>query len=387
MLPSLLLFAALLTPFALGDDYSFDADALEEIEPKSYEYKGYLRAEERLQDLNKESPLYIQSGDDREYQNSLHLEALLEFAYFYESLTFKTSLMGSYDYIENRTAEDEYPLNELYIQNSFNPNHALLLGKESLKWGKGYFFNPIAFFDRPKDPVQPTLAREGFSIAKYSYNKSLQGKLRNLSFDLLYLKADKNINTDYRLLTDNKNSHNIGARLYLLWFDTDIDIIYDYSDVSKDKVGIDFSKNIQTNFEIHGEYAKELDGHFSYLLGLRYLSNFELTLISEYLYNSQGLDKAEIEALPATPPLAAKDYMITLFTQKEPLEILYLSVYYKNILNLQDKSRQDRLGFTYSFKNDIELDLSYNINSGGEKSEFGKKIVEDFIWLRGTWLF
>lgn len=383
----LLFFPLLLLTSIYADEYSFDMSALEEMEPKTYEYKGYLRVEDRPQRLNKMSPTYIQSGDDRDYQNTLHLEALLEFSYFYETLTLKTSVMGTYDYIKDKTAKDDYPINELYLENKFNHNHSALLGKESLKWGKGYFFNPVAFFDRPKDPTQPNLAREGFSILKYSYNKSFQSSLKNISFDLLYLPATDDINKEYRLVTEQKDSNNVGARLYLLYFDTDIDIIYDYSNEAKEKIGIDFSKNLQTNFEVHAEYAKELDGYFSYLLGLRYLSESDLTLISEYLFRSNGLNKNEIQALPITLPFAAKDYLINLLTQKEPLDILYLSVYYKNIFNLQDASQQNKLGFTYSFKNDIELDLSYNINSGASDSEFGKKAVEDFLWLKATWSF
>lgn len=368
-------------------EYDFDMDAIEEIEVKNYEYHGYLRIEDRFQHLNTSSPSYIQSGDNSEYQNYLHLEALLDFSYFYESLTFKASMMGTYDYIKDTRSEDNYPINELYIENKFSHNHSALVGKESLKWGKGYFFNPVAFFDRPKDPTQPTLAREGFSIVKYTYNKSFNSSLKNISLNLLYLRATQGINKDYKVLTRGENSNNIGGRLYLLYLDTDIDIIYDYSDETKDKIGIDFSKNLQTNFEVHGEYAKQFDEYFSYLLGLRYLSDFELTLISEYLYRSNGLSKNEIEAINITIPFAAKDYLINLLTQKEPLDILYLSVYYKNILNLQDYSQQNKFGFAYSFKNDIELDLSYNINSGSDKSEFGKKSIEDFLWLKMTWAF
>ncbi len=370
-----------------ADEYDFDLNAIEKMEPKNYEYSAYLRAEDREQKLNKSSPSYIQSGEDRTYQNYLHLEGLVEFSYFYESLSFKSSMMGTYDYINKRTAEDDFPVNELYIENRFNSNHALLLGKESLKWGKGYFFNPVAFFDRPKDPTRPTLAREGFGILKYNYNKSFDSNLKNISLDLLYLPATSDINKDYRLVTERKNSSNFGTRLYVLLYDTDIDIIYNYSDIANDKIGIDFSKNLQTNFELHAEYAQEIDGYSSYLLGLRYLSEFDLTLISEYLYRSNGLTKDQIEAIDITLPFAAKDYLINLFTQKEPLDILYFSIYYKNMLNMQDKSHQDKFGLTYSFKNNIDLDLSYNINSGNDKSEFGKKSVEDFLWLKTTWFF
>ena len=381
----LLLFASSLL---LSDEYDFDMDAVESLEPKSYEYNGYLRADDRFQRLNTESPLYIQSGDDRSYQNYVRLEGLFEFSYFYEIFTFTTSLMGTYDYIYEVVSKDDYPVNELYVNAKITDNHSLLVGKESLRWGKGYYFNPVAFFDRPRDPQQPTLVREGFSIFKYSYNKSFQGALKNVAFDLLYLRADDKINKDfYRIATDSQISNNVGARLYMLLLDTDIDLIYNYSDAVKDKIGIDFSKNLQTNFEVHGEFAKEIDGYHSYLLGLRYLTDFELTIISEYVYRSNGLSAEEIEAMLVTIPFIAKNYAITWVSQKEPFDLLYSSLYIKNMLNLQDHSHQDKLGATYSFRNNIEVDLSYNINTGSALSEFGKKSVQDFIWLKTMWFF
>ncbi len=384
---SALLFL-LVSSLLLSDEYDFDMDTVESMAPKSYEYNGYLRADDRFQRLNTDSPLYIRSGDDRSNQNYVHLEGLFEFSYFYEMLTFKTSLMGTYDYVYETISEDDYPLNELYVDAKITDNHSVLVGKESLKWGKGYYFNPVAFFDRPKDPQQPTVAREGFTVLKYSYNKSFQGALKNVAVDLLYLRADDKINKDfYHIATDSLTSNNIGARLYMLLFDTDIDFIYSYSDAVKDKVGVDFSKNLQTNFEIHGEFAKEIDGYHSYLLGLRYLTDFELTIISEYVYRSNGLNEEEIEATLMSIPFIAKDYAITWVSQKEPFGLLYSSLYFKDMFNLQDYSHQDKLGATYSFRNNIDVDLSYNVNSGSSLSEFGKKSVEDFIWLKTMWHF
>ena len=229
----------------VADEYAFDMD---EVEPEPYEYSGYLRVEDKAQQL---------SEPNEEYQNYLHLEGLFNFSYFYDMLTFKTSLMVTHDYIKEKLSKSDFPLNELYVEAKLNTNHTLLAGKESLQWGKGYYYNPVAFFDRPKDPLQPTQTREGYFVTKYSYNKSFNSSLKNISLDLVYLPASKSINKDYyKLTTNQENSNNIAARLYLLWYDTDIDFIYNYSDVAKDKIGIDFSRNIQTNFEVHGEFAK-----------------------------------------------------------------------------------------------------------------------------------
>ncbi len=372
LLPILLL----LTCSVFGDDYDFD---MASIEQEPYEYSGYLRFEDRVQHLNK---------DSSKYQNLLHLEGLFNFSYEYETLKFESSFIGNYNYIRDKVDNGEAVVNDLYLENKFNKNHSLLLGKESLQWGKGYFFNPVAYFDRPKDPTKPTHVREGFSILKYSYNKTFDSVLQNLSFDAVYLPSTDKINEDYyKLITKKKDANNIAMRLYMLLYDTDIDIIYNYSDEASQKIGIDFSKNIQTNFEIHGEYSNIIDAGYRYLLGLRYLTEFELTIISEYLYHSEGLTKDEIQSTDISLPFMAEDYWVTLITQKEPFDFLYSSIYFKNMTNLVDSSAQNKLGVTYSFKNNIYTDLSYNLNSGSDSSEFGKKQIKDFLWLRVTWSY
>jgi len=370
-----LLFSLLLiTSILNGGEYDFDMDA---IEHKPYEYSGYLRLEDKPYRIN---------NSEEDLQNYVHLEALVNFSYTYEMFKFKTSLMATSDYVKDKINDNNVQANDLYVEVKLNTNHNFLLGKESLQWGKGYFFNPIAFFDRLKDPTQPAEVREGFVITKYSYNKSFSSELKNLSFDFVYLPSTETLNKDYyQAITNSQDANNVAMRLYLLLYDTDVDLIYNYSDNASDKIGIDFSKNIQTNFEIHGEYANVLDSGDSYLLGFRYLTDSDLTIISEYLYRSMGLTKEEIELSTATLPFIAKNYAITLVTQKEPFEWLYSSIYYKNMLNLQDISQQNKLGLTYAFKNNINLDFSYNLNSGGSLSEFGKKAVKDFLWLRLSW--
>ena len=372
----LLLGISLLAVNLSADEYDFNMDAIEQT---PYEYSGYLRLEDKAQRLNNET---------QDTQNYLHLESSLDFSYNYEIYKFKSSFMATHDYIQDKLKKSDLVTNDFYIEAKLNTNHSFLVGKQSLTWGKGYFFNPVAFFDRAKDPTQPTQAREGFIVAKYSYNKSFDSELKNLSFDFVYLPSTEKINKDYyNLVTNKEDANNIALRLYMLLYDTDIDVIYNHSDEASEKIGIDFSKNIQTNFELHGEYANVLDGGYTYLLGLRYLTDFELTIISEYLYRSEGLTKEEIETTTLNIPFIAKDYAITLITQKEPFDFLYFSIYYKNMMNLQDKSMQNKIGASYTFKNNVDTDLSYNINSGERLSEFGKKSVEDFLWLRLTWKF
>ena len=43
------------------------------------------------------------------------------------------------------------------------------------------------------------------------------------------------------------------------------------------------------------------------------------------------------------------------------------------MFDLEDNSQLDTLGFIYTFKNNLGVDFSYNINSENDESEFGKK--------------
>ncbi len=343
-----------------ADDYSFDMD---EIEVKTYEYSGYLKAEHKHQQTKSNDTL-----------NSKFGEALINFKYFKDNYSLNSEFQANHKNINNKE-ENKYFTNQLYLNYDISQNHNFDFGKKTLRWGKGYFFNPVAFLDRKKDPNNPEASKEGYILANYKYNKSYNDNLKNFSFDIVYMQTSQNTNKDYY----NKTSKNIALKGYFLYLDTDIDIVYSYNDKLKEKIGFDFSKNIKTNFEIHGEFAKEISGYDSHLFGIKYLTTNDLTITSEYFYQSKQLSQ--------TSPFYDNKYFINKFSQKEPFKIVYLSAYYQNVLNLRDDSFQNKIGCTYGFKNNINLDISYNKNSGNNDSEFGKKFISDTVWTKLTWYF
>ena len=379
MIRPLLVLLSVYSINTYADDYSFD---MESIETKSFEYSGYLRTEYKYQNLNEDSPLYALLGKSDTTQNTSLNEALFRFTYYKDDFKLISSLSARYVNIDG-TDETLFTAYQLYANYKFSTNHSIDVGKKTLKWGKGYFFNPAAFLDRPKDPTQPENAYEGFVMANYSYNKSFEGDLQNLKLDLIYMPTTSSVNNDFY----NATSTNLALKLYLLYLDTDIEFIYLYSDEQKDKVGFTFSKNLLPHFEVHGEYAKEIDGYHSYLLGLKYVTESDITITSEYYYDSNGLTKDEIRSSLKLLPFAGKSYFVNKFSKKEPFGIVYSSVYFRDMLNTEDNSHLDALGFMYTFKNNIEIDFSYNLNSGNKESEFGKKMVSDFAWLKATWYF
>lgn len=378
-MPSFFALLLLCTVVICADDYSFD---MESIQTKSFEYSGYLRTEYKYQNLNQDSPLYTLLNRHDSSQDALLNEALFRFTHYKDDFKLIGSLSARYANIDGAD-EHLFTAYQLYARYAPSINHSIDVGKKTLRWGKGYFFNPAAFLDRPKDPTQPENAYEGYVMANYAYNKSFDGDLKNVKLDLIYMPTASQINDDFY----NGRSTSLAMKLYLLYLDTDIEFIYLYSDRQKDKLGFTFSKNLAAYFEIHGEYARQIDGYRSYLLGVKYVTQNDITLLSEYYYDSEGLTRDEIRSSIKLLPFSAKSYLVNKFSKKEPFGIVYSSVYFKEMLNTQDKSHLDSLGFVYTFKNNLEIDFSYNLNSGNKQSEFGKKPVSDFAWLRATWYF
>ncbi len=351
------------------DDYSFD---MQEIEVKSYEYSGYIKTEHKYQELNEDSSVY--ASKNKSHMNSFFSEVELNFGYFWDSFKLDSKFNTRYENIDS-VSDKTFTVDELLLEYTLNKNNSFTIGKKTLKWGKGYFFNPVAFIDRKKDPNEPEVAREGYLLSSYNFNKAYNSDLKNFGLSVVFLPTNENYNEDFYF----KKSNNLALKAYFLYKDIDIDLIYLYSDKLNDKMGVDFSFNLFTNFELHAEAAKEINGYDSYLLGLKYLTANDLTLTSEYFYQSEQLNKKT--------SFWDNRYMINKFSQKEPFKIVYSSIYYKNSLNLSDDSHIDSLGFTYSFKNNVNVDISYNLLNGKSSSEFGSKLNKNHIWSRVTWFF
>ena len=245
---------------------------------------------------------------------------------------------------------------------------------------KGYAWNPVAFVSRPKDPDDPELALEGYITASADYIKSFQGPLKTVSFTPVIFPVYKDVNDDFGTV----NGLNFAGKLYLLLYDTDIDLMAMTGRSRTSRVGMDFSKNITTNLEIHGEFAfinnqksRVIDSQGniseakfdaeSYLLGIRYLTASDTTFIFEYYRNGTGFSHLEMKdyftfidrgydlfllngndsllkkAASVTEgnygrinPL--KDYLYLRISQKEPFNILYFTPAITTIMNLNDRS-------------------------------------------------
>ena len=295
-------------------------------------------------------------------------------------------------------------------------------GKRALRWGKGYAFNPLGFVERPKDPNDPDLSREGFVMLGANLVKSFDGPLSTLSFTPLLVPTTGGLNDDF-----GESGHlNPAAKLSMLYRDTDIDLLVLGEGARSLRYGASFSRNLAPNVEIHGEWARITDqarlvlddggqrieeGDIDrYLVGLRYLTERETTWIAEYYHDGGGYRETETrdlfrsvhdahqrppasgQAAPAVAPVAAlarpnpmRDYLYLRVSQKEPFDILYLTPSITLIQNLDDASRSISPELTYTGIDNLELRLRAFVLSGDRLSEFGEKPNQRRVELRARY--
>jgi len=410
------------------EEYSFD---LSEIEKKPLNIGGYLEFRPVLFGLDTNSALHKLKLYDRDKENireEYNFTALLDGSYKKGTTEFRaivnTDLRKSYlGFSEETTLFEGYM--SLRPSSTFNFN----IGKKTLKWGKGYAWNPVAFLDRPKDPYDPELAREGFVVASADYIKSFDGPLKTFSFTPVLMPVYDHINDDFGKI----NRLNFAAKMYFLLYDTDIDLIFLTGQSKTNRYGMDFSRNITSNFEIHGELAfindykkrfidndgtvfnKEYDAT-SYLLGLRYLTKSDTTYIFEYFHDATGFTKSEMgdyfsfidqgydtyltsgddSLLRKASKIAGRnynrknpmrDYLYSRISQKEPFDILYFTPSVTGIFNTNDKSFSVGPELLYTGVKNLELRLRTTFLIGDSYTEYGEKQNNFWIGLRVRYYF
>jgi hypothetical protein len=410
------------------EEHTFD---LTEIEKKPFQFGGYLEFRPVLFGLDSDSSLYKlkfyarkEGKSIAEYNFNALLDASYETGIFRAKLRMNTDLTKSFSGWSHNTTLYEALL-------SLNPSLSfhLDIGKKRMKWGKGYAWNPVAFIDRPKNPNDPELALEGYIVFSIDYIKSFQGKLKTITLTPFLLPVNKHINSTF----GKPNQLNFGGKIYFLFYDTDIDLMFLSGGSVPASYGMDFSRNITSNFEIHGEFAyipdyrkkiihkdgtvgEEKYPSTNYLLGIRFLTKTNTTFFFEYLRNGNGYtsyemenfyslidqayqsyllsgDDSQLKFLSDTAPKAYRtfapmqDYLYLRISQKEPWNILYFIPSLTSIYNLRDKSFSLTPELLYNPITNLELRAKITILLGKRGTEFGEKQNDFRLEFRGRYYF
>ncbi len=409
------------------ESYTFDPA---ETEKKPYHVGGYIEFKPILYGLDHDSTFYKmrffnnpQGQTLPEWNGRVQLEGSYEKSIFRVYAKTNTDLKSSYSGESERST-----FYEAYVSLKPSNNLKFDLGKKTLKWGKGYAWSPVAFVDRPKDPDEPDQAMEGYIMATADYIRSFEGPLKTFSFTPVILPVYDHVN-DF----GNNNKLNIAGRFYFLLYDTDIDLMFLTGGSKSDHYGIDFSRNITTSLEVHGELAYfrnfsknvlDINGKpflvegnaVSYVIGIRHLTSFDLTTIIEYYHNGTGLSGDDMKnyyayversyntyqttgnatALGNAQQMsegsygrssAMENYLYVRFSQKEPFDILYFTPSLTWMLNTDDQSWSLTPELLYTGITNWELRLRTGIIVGARNSDFGEKQNDYRIELRVGYYF
>lgn len=423
---SLLFLMITALPLFAEEEFSFE---LNEFEKKSLKWGGYTELEWEHMDIDQGSAFTVLnlskslSTLDR-YTGSLQIDGRYD-----KALSSFNWLLKAAAQQDNIGWDDMTDVYEAYLSVKPTPSFTGSFGKKSYKWGKGYAWNPVGFINRTKDPNNPEESLEGYITTEADLIRSFTGSLQIAALTTVMLPVSEDVNDDF----GETNNINIAAKLYILYLNTDIDFILYTGNSRSRRYGIDFSRNLATNFEIHGEAAympnhKKItlqddysvqtitESVFSYLLGLRYLSENDITSIVEYYHNDAGytekemdrffqlvvdgetqhhcanidtlLEKARDMSLKGYgKPQPGRNYLYGRFTQKEPFDILYFTPGITTIFNLDDSSYSLSPEMIYTGFTNWELRLRFTYLQGSSFSEYGEKLSSNKLELRVRYFF
>lgn len=415
---------------ARAEEFSFDAS---EFEKKTFEFSGYFEQKEELLGLRGDSSAYglaypgeaprsslVRSTSTLEATGKLNLDPFVADA--------RVQTSTARDALVNSTNDPK--LMEGGLRWSAGPGLTLDVGKRVQRWGKGYAWTTVGFVERPKDASDPTAAREGFTMASGEWTKSFSAvpgaALSAVGFTGLIVPTNDSMNADF----GSERHLNPAARLYLLAYDTDIDFMWRGKGAKPESIGIDFSRNISSALEVHGEWAHTFDATRntvaangvttsekvnvnSWLLGARYLTEGEVTWIAEYYRNGAGYGAGALDdyyqflesaqapgasaALESKARMVAqsgygksnpgRDYLYVKASVSEPFGWVYGATSVAAMTNLNDGSFQITPEVSYTGFNNVELRARASFLTGGGHTEFGEKASDAKLEIYARFFF
>jgi hypothetical protein len=406
-------------------DYSFDTTSLA-VKPvdasASIEFYPYLLL------YNKASPLYsLKFGSgNRTYADIYNLKT--EGYFHYQRKPFlgfvSGALYGAYLRQDDSLSYDA-KIFEGYLKYTPDASLSFLVGKRLFQWGKGYSYNPVSFAGRMKDLNDIDATLEGFWNISAEYVKSFNSPISSVALSAVFLPVYNVINKDY---LPDKSVAGL-AQLYMLAANTDIDI-YFFADNRHDlKAGLDFSRNVIPDLEVHGEWVflNSLNSTVfsdesttvelsrpanNCVAGTRYLAPFNTTFILEYLHIGSGYTRDEMDgywnavnyATYSSNPqriqsvlqanstyfnsqFITTDYIFFKASHPDPFNFVYFTPSIYTIVNILDRSMMAGLEMTYSRSRNLLFTGRYITFLGKNESEYGQKPAQHRIELRAKWSF
>jgi hypothetical protein len=402
------------------------------VERKPYSAGGFLETRPAMVWLDTNAALFkLQSSstDARgartvQLYSRVQLDAAYRRGWFSaQTRTVVDAAYASEDWTGDATAY------EAFLSIKPAPSLTVDVGKKTLKWGKGYLWNPAAFLDRAKSPEDPALALEGFMVLSTDYIRTFGGPLQVMSLTPVVVPVFGDLNEGF-----GEPGHvNVAGKLYLLFHDTDVDVMFLSGGSRPGRFGFDVSRNLRSNLEFHAEWTRLAHAVTSVLspagtlpsterpatnlvVGLRYLTEGNTTFIADYFRNSAGYTSAQmatyfefVERADASFTTGGDDRLLALarraseagygrmnpmrnyvygrVTQPDAGGVLYLTCGASAIVNVDDGSYAILPEVQYKPTENLELRWLANIQRGGSRTEFGEKPADVRLELRARYHF
>ena len=410
---------------AAAQDYSFDTSGLAK---KPFEFAASVEPWATLIVFNKSSPLYsLKYGKETPaFADVYRVKVEAGAWYQYRSILFSASgtFIPAYDRVDDTLTSDQ-KLYECYFKYAPKVSLSVLAGKKTFRWGKGYAYNPVSFAGRPRDLNDVDAAIEGYWNLSAEYIRGLSGRLSTVAITGALLPVTGSVNEG---LLQSETLAGV-TQLYLLFYDTDVDVNLFADTRGGSKAGADFSKNLLPNWEIHGEWAFVPNYHstsfasdstlvggtknaVNLVLGTRYLDRFNTTYIVEYLHQGSGFTSDQMStyyrvlasaqafengAVAQTTLLNSTklynrqfimtDYVYFRASHPDPFMLVYFTPAAYALVNLVDGSAMMGVEMTYTRLSHLLLTARGVAYAGPHDTEFGVKQARGRIELRGKWSF
>ncbi len=402
-----------LTPEARAQDpYTVE---IPDLERRWWSIGGHVEVRPVVFDLDQQSAAYrlrfFAEPDRVSIQTNAQL--LLDAAVEKGPLALRARTVGDVARIQG-TWQRHVAAYEAYLSWRPSPAFSLDAGKRTLKWGKGYAWNPAAFLDRPKNPDDPALALEGFWTLSGDIIRSGRGSLQTVSFTPVLVPVTARLNRD---LGRPKGLHAAG-RAYLLWRDTDIDVTFLAGPGAAPRFGIDVSRNVTSAVEVHAEVARSGDAVerivaedgtpglargpvTSMLIGVRFVIPSNTTFIVEQYHNGAGtgagafgrfitdvasawdefvrtgntvpLTSLSEASQPYLRPTGMRDYLFVRVSQPDLFGIVYLNAAVTSIIHEGDGSFSLTQETLYRATANLELRSQISWLAGARSTDFGER--------------
>ena len=220
-----------------ADEFTFDSA---EFEKRAFEFSGYLEQKEEGLKMRSDSPGYkLAYPGDAQRNHLLRNTTTLELSgkLNFDPVVVDVRAQAFHAADQLASASDRGTVMDGGVRWSTSPGLTVDVGKRVQRWGKGYAWSPVGFIERPKDASDPQSSREGFVMAGAEWTKSLSGSVSAVGLSGFIVPTDgSSLNKDF----GREEDLNPAAKLYLLAWDTDIDLLWRGKGAKPQSLGVDF---------------------------------------------------------------------------------------------------------------------------------------------------